>query len=182
MKVFHAVAAAALALFAFGANAQSITSVVPGSGYTYGPLTFNSGTMPFGTTNVSDSTHLAPLGVTGDYSFISTGGSATILFAPGVSSFSFLWGSPDSYNSVLVNNVKTFTGFDVVASPSGLNSDTRFVTISNTDGGLSSLVFTASNVAFELASVTPVPEPETYALMLAGLGVVGFMARRRKIV
>jgi hypothetical protein len=27
----------------------------------------------------------------------------------------------------------------------------------------------------------PVPEPETYALMLAGLGLVGFAARRRKI-
>jgi hypothetical protein len=28
--------------------------------------------------------------------------------------------------------------------------------------------------------VTPVPEPETYLLMLAGVGLTGFMARRRK--
>ena len=28
--------------------------------------------------------------------------------------------------------------------------------------------------------VTAIPEPETYALMLAGLGVLGFVARRRK--
>lgn len=29
-------------------------------------------------------------------------------------------------------------------------------------------------------SVTPVPEPGTYAMLLAGLGVLGFMARRRR--
>jgi hypothetical protein len=29
-------------------------------------------------------------------------------------------------------------------------------------------------------NLAPVPEPETYALMLAGLGVVGFVARRRR--
>lgn len=29
-------------------------------------------------------------------------------------------------------------------------------------------------------SVAPVPEPETYAMMLAGLGLLGFVARRRK--
>lgn len=33
-----------------------------------------------------------------------------------------------------------------------------------------------------LLVMTPVPEPQTYALMLAGLGVMGFMARRRSSV
>ena len=33
--------------------------------------------------------------------------------------------------------------------------------------------------AFEL-SISPVPEPETYGMMLAGLGLFGFIAYRRK--
>lgn len=37
--------------------------------------------------------------------------------------------------------------------------------------------FNATNVA---GYVSAVPEPETYAMLLAGLGLVGFMARRRK--
>ncbi len=28
---------------------------------------------------------------------------------------------------------------------------------------------------------TPVPEPETYAMLLAGLGLVGFAARRKRV-
>lgn len=38
-------------------------------------------------------------------------------------------------------------------------------------------VFTMDDLSF---NVVPIPEPETYALMLAGLGLVGFVARRRK--
>lgn len=39
--------------------------------------------------------------------------------------------------------------------------------------------FSVDNVS--LVATAPVPEPETYAMMLAGLGAVGFMARRRKV-
>lgn len=38
----------------------------------------------------------------------------------------------------------------------------------------------ASGEIFELDVTAPIPEPETYAMMLAGLGFVGFAARRRK--
>jgi hypothetical protein len=42
--------------------------------------------------------------------------------------------------------------------------------------------FHGSNVSAILVrdTIALVPEPETYAMMLAGLGLLGFMARRRK--
>ena len=43
----------------------------------------------------------------------------------------------------------------------------------------SSFVASATGAGTELF-LAPIPEPETYALMLAGLGAVGFMARRRR--
>jgi hypothetical protein len=31
-----------------------------------------------------------------------------------------------------------------------------------------------------VATVTPIPEPEIYAMLVAGLGLMGFVARRRR--
>lgn len=106
---------------------------------------------------------------------------------------SFLWGSPDTYNQLTV--MTDFGNFYTFDSTDGFpfafdGGDVAYYVGFQVDGEdndewISSLTFSSVSVpnnAFEASnfSVTPVPEPETYALMLAGLGVVGFMARRRK--
>ena len=52
------------------------------------------------------------------------------------------------------------------------------------NGGNDAAAFTNAFIAGkvqEIITQTPaIPEPQTYALMLAGLGVVGFVARRRR--
>ena len=42
------------------------------------------------------------------------------------------------------------------------------------------LVVSADDGVFTFTNVAAVPEPQTYALMLAGVGLIGAIARRRR--
>ena len=117
------------------------------------------------------------------------GSPATLTFSgAGVDYVSFLWGSPDLFNSLTVNSTgsagQVFTanslGFPVTNGDQSFNQSVQFTALAGAK--ITSLVFSSTDNAFESAnfSITPIPEPETYALMMAGLGVVGFVARRRR--
>ncbi len=107
----------------------------------------------------------------------STTNSATLEFLIDQTSLSFLWGSPDGFNSLTFrldgDNVASFTGNDVDPSPFGAS----FVTY---DGLFDEVVFASpSGNAFEFSnlSAVAVPLPAGLVLMLTALG--GLVAVRR---
>jgi hypothetical protein len=44
-----------------------------------------------------------------------------------------------------------------------------------------SAAYNVHDVTVTVAAAAPVPEAETYAMLLAGLGLVGFAARRKRV-
>lgn len=133
-----------------------------------------------------------PAGSTGNYLSVGPSGdqptSQSLTFGAGASYFGFLWGSPDNYNTFIVTtNLATqeYTGALISNPADGNRLISGFANFTAGAGEvITSVKWQSGSNAFESDNhaVVAVPEPETYALMLAGLAAVGFVARRRRPV
>ncbi len=113
-----------------------------------------------------------------------TPGTATFSLTEGVTQFSFLWGSIDSYNFVTVTNGSgdeyTISGADLIAN-SLLNiregKTSRYFSLTDM-AGIVKVVLTSCKDAFEIARISAVPLPA--AGLLFGTALLGARLARRK--
>jgi len=122
-------------------------------------LVFTSGTLE---------TEIAGIG-TGDFDVLNITGMAS--FTAGMFSFSFLDGFLPTYGSswLFLKAVGGISGWQNLGiSVTGLSSDYAWF-ISEDNNGLT------------FNTVAAVPEPEVYAMMGLGLGLLGWFSRRRKL-
>jgi hypothetical protein len=177
-----------------GGSGGGADSVLTGSGagvtyaYTGGAL-YNISTSP-----ISGVTARPP-GSTGNFYSVGTSpaaqtGPGQVAFSSGLSYFGFLWGSPDTYNTVSFFNGNThlgsFTGSAVLNPANGNQSVGKyFNAFAGVNERITRVTFASTTNAFETDNhsfISAVPEPETYAMFMAGLGLLGFMAKRKKSV
>jgi len=201
MKKTISTLAMALVLSSFVISAHAALSASVTSGATTQQAlattqTFSDGSRPSGYTgggffNTTTGEYATPVGSTDYYFSVGTSGGqpgpAVVTFAAPVSYFGFLWGSPDSYNTVSFYSGSSLLGSytdGALWTPANGNQGMAVYFNVFTNGGpyITSVQFTSTSNAFETDNhsfITAVPEPETYAMMLAGLGLMGFIARRR---
>jgi len=119
--------------------------------------------------------------------------SSSVAFGgAGVVYFGFYMGSPDSYNQVSFYSgaipLGTFTGTQMAAAagvPADGNQQVGFyMNFFTSSLAITQVTFSANQDAFESDNhsfiAAPIPEPETYAMLLAGLGLIGAWGRRKK--
>ena len=159
MKLNHIFAAAALALAGTSAFA-----------YNYGSsFDTDSQTYEFGVSGITAPTSTFTFKLDANYG--ATPGLYNMVGSLSATNFTF--------SSVVLNG----TSWDLTADAKGkfrfadieLTSTIPLtLTVTGTKYGTGAGVFSGELV------MAPVPEPETYALMLGGLGVIGFLAVRRR--
>ncbi|MES2743526.1 MAG: PEP-CTERM sorting domain-containing protein [Pseudomonadota bacterium] len=130
----------------------------------------------------------------------SGGGTFSLNSFQGAGSFDWIPTNNPQYIPSLINVVGNLAGggtvtqsFAVSKISSGGSLIFSDYTFNSGFSNLLSVKFSSSGSDFEIyngfsidninvGGVSAVPEPEPYAMLLAGLGLVGWMARRRKVV
>jgi len=207
-KTLLAIALAGAALSAQAGVTYTATSGTTSAVSGVSTITFDDGVLPSGYATY-DSAHaiMAIGGLPGEsapppndgtryFSVGVSGGqvsSSSVDFAgKGASYFGYYMGSPDSYNVVTLYSGNTMllqiNGTNMAQAASVLADGNQghgfymnFFTNSGTT--ISRVTFSSSANAFETDNhsyAAAVPEPETYAMLLTGLGLVGFASRRRR--
>lgn len=158
-------------------NSAATTGALP-AGYTGGSL-FNPSTAGI------SSLAARPAGGSDNFWSFGTGESGTVDLGTPLSYYGFLWGSPDSYNTVSFYDGTTllgsYTGAVLGLSSAWVNS-AYFNVYAGAGEQITSVVFSSSGMAFESdnhAYIMAIPEPSTYGMMLSGVALLGFVARRR---
>ena len=167
--------------------------------FTYENVTFsgigrtsNRGLFQFTTPPIPSIDHSGFALITGRENFTAL----KLSFENTVSEFSFnLGGNQNSWELAAFDGSGTTIDSFILESTSGLNPDNngQFFGISSDIANISYATLTNLGTPILLTiedtvtidnlkytEVSPVPEPSTYALMLGGLGLVGFMAYRRR--
>lgn len=117
----------------------------------------------------------------------SNNGNATLSFINPLSYLSFLWGSPDTYNTLTITTnlgSHVYTASTAgVNPPDGNQNFAQYVQFSASGGEyITGATFASGNTnAFEVANftVTAVPEPTTWAMMILGFLGLGFLGYRK---
>ena len=170
-------------------------SVIAPTGTTPGQVSFTGGMVDFYT--LAAGTSLSGMGIPGDIARIRTGNLFLSTTAPftDAAGDSLLATIPQGSSLTSFNAGSGFGFLDVVGGAARNFFDTN--TFANAfdlgSRGFSDLIFTSSfrtgtggdfpiggTANLNANAVSPVPEPETYALMLAGLASVGWLSRRRR--
>ncbi len=172
---------------ALGSQKLVVTFDAPNAaGYTFGP---GIHTAPGTSTGAA-----APAGDTTAYGYVSSAfnPSSATLTTPDLRSISFYWGSIDAYNSVDVlgagGTVLKSIGGSLIPPANGSQSHAntnRRVDFAVAKGEtITGLRFNTTGIAFEFDNVaaTAVPEPTTWAMLVAGFGLIGAVRRRRSTV